>query len=180
MWAKRSSSISGSALLRNSSAQVFCSRFALAGGTRNSDSNRLPWGTRGRNIVLLSPPVYATATVAYPILYIRWPTSGRGFYGGIKFSQIWSYLKSREEPNIGQYLLRMTVIGPNRRIMCEYDLVLKRLLSRKEALSKYWWRKTVSSLRELQGLPPEQWHPHSAGRLIEWVRGIISRFWHGL
>src|SRR3989304_2389297 len=83
MWAKRSSSISGSALLRNSSAQVFCSRFALAGGTRNSDSNRLPWGTRGRNIVLLSSPVYATATVAYPILYIRWPTSGRGFYGGI-------------------------------------------------------------------------------------------------
>src|SRR3989304_5766202 len=55
MWAKRSSSISGSALLRNSSAQVFCSRFALAGGTRNSDSNRLPWGTRGRNIALFPP-----------------------------------------------------------------------------------------------------------------------------
>ena len=65
-----------------------------------------------------------------------------------KFKQIWSYLKSTEEPNINQYLLRIIVLGARGRIVCEYDLVLKRLLSRKEALSKYWWRKTINRLGE--------------------------------
>ena len=73
-----------------------------------------------------------------------------------KFSGIWSYLKSREEPNISQYLLRITVLGTGGRIVCEYDLVLKRLLYRREALSKLWWQRTLNRLRELQGLPPEK------------------------
>ena len=73
-----------------------------------------------------------------------------------KFNRIWSYLKSREEPNINQNLLRITVLGTGGRIVCEYDLVLKRILSRREALSKYWWRRTINRLRELQGLPPEK------------------------
>lgn len=73
-----------------------------------------------------------------------------------KFNKIWSYLKSREEPDISQYLLRITVIGARGRVVCEYDLVLKKLLNRREALSKYWWRKTINRLRELQGLPPEK------------------------
>jgi len=73
-----------------------------------------------------------------------------------KFNRIWSYLKSKEEPNINQRLLRITVIGNRRRIVCEYDLVLKRLLNRREALSKFWWRRTMNRLRELQGLPPEK------------------------
>ena len=73
-----------------------------------------------------------------------------------KFNRIWSYLKSREEPNINQHLLRITVLGPAGRIAYEYDLVLKRLLNRREALSKYWWRRTINRLRELQGLPPEK------------------------
>lgn len=47
-----------------------------------------------------------------------------------KFNRIWSYLKSREEPDISQYLLRITIVGAGRRIVCEYDLMLKRLLSR--------------------------------------------------
>lgn len=72
-----------------------------------------------------------------------------------KFNQIWSYLKSEKEPNINQHLLRITVIGHRRRIVCEYDLVLKRLLNRRQALSKFWWRRTMNRLRELQGLPPE-------------------------
>ena len=71
-----------------------------------------------------------------------------------KFNRIWSYLKSKEEPDINQHLLRITVIGAGGRIVCEYDLVLKRLLNRREALSKFWWRKTINRLRELQGLPP--------------------------
>jgi 2'-5' RNA ligase len=73
-----------------------------------------------------------------------------------KFNKIWSYLKSREKPDISQYLLRITVIGARGRIVCEYDLVLKKLLNRREALSKYWWQKTTNQLRELQGLPPEK------------------------
>ena len=72
------------------------------------------------------------------------------------FDQIWSYVKSREEPDISQYLLRITVLSARRRIICEYDLVLRKLLSRTEALSKYWWRRTIDRLRELQGLPPER------------------------
>jgi 2'-5' RNA ligase len=73
-----------------------------------------------------------------------------------KFNKIWSYLKSREQPDISQYLLRITIIGARGRIVCEYDSVLKKLLNRREALSKFWWRKTINRLRELQGLPPEK------------------------
>jgi 2'-5' RNA ligase len=71
-----------------------------------------------------------------------------------KFNRIWPDIKSREEPDIKQYLLRITVIGAHSRIVCEYDLVLKKLLNREQALSRYWWRKTINRLRELQGLPP--------------------------
>ncbi len=85
-----------------------------------------------------------------------------------KFDRIWAYLKSKEEPNINQHLLRITVLGARGRIACEYDLVLKRLLNRREALSKYWWRRTINRLRELQGLPPER--PTS---LIERIKKIF-------
>ena len=78
-----------------------------------------------------------------------------------KFDRIWSYIKNREEPDINQYLLRITVIGARGRIICEYDLVLKRLLNRREALSEFWWRKTIDRLRELQGRPPEPEKPLS-------------------
>ena len=86
-----------------------------------------------------------------------------------KFNRIWSDIKSRKEPNINQYLLRITVIGTRSRIVCEYDLFLKRLLNRKQALSKYWWRKTVNKLRELQGLPPER-----QPSLTDWLRKIFG------
>ena len=88
-----------------------------------------------------------------------------------KFNRIWSYIKSKEEPNINQNLLRITVVGTSRKIACEYDLVLKRILSRREALSKYWWRRTISRLREVQGLPPEPEKPLS---LIEWLKRIFG------
>jgi len=86
-----------------------------------------------------------------------------------KFNGIWSYLKSREEPNINQHLLRITVLGAGGKIVCEYDLILKRMFNRREALSRYWWRKTVNKLRELQGLPPER--PIS---LLERLRKIFD------
>lgn len=73
-----------------------------------------------------------------------------------KFNRIWSYIKNKEEPDINQYLLRITVIGARRRMVCEYDLVLKKLLNREQAVSRYWWRKTINKMRKLQGLPPER------------------------
>ncbi|MCK4402941.1 MAG: 2'-5' RNA ligase family protein [Dehalococcoidia bacterium] len=86
-----------------------------------------------------------------------------------QFDRIWVYLKSKEEPNINQHLLRITVLGARGRIVCEYDLVLKKLLKRREALSKYWWRRTINRLRELQGLPPER-QPSP----LDWLRGIFN------
>ena len=64
-----------------------------------------------------------------------------------KFSKIWSYLKYKENPNINQYLLRITIIGNGGRIVCEYDLMLKRLLNRREALSRKVWKGTIFMFR---------------------------------
>jgi len=88
-----------------------------------------------------------------------------------EFDKIWAYLKRKEEPDINQYLLRITVLGARGRIMCEYDLVLKKLLNREQALSRYWWQKTINRLRELQGLPPEK--PTS---LIDWLKRLFGEF----
>jgi 2'-5' RNA ligase len=63
-----------------------------------------------------------------------------------KFYDIWRYLKSKEEPNINQHLLRITILGGGK-IVCEYDLMLKRILSRRQALSKRIWKKTISALK---------------------------------
>ena len=64
-----------------------------------------------------------------------------------KFSEIWRYLKSKETPNINQYLLRLTIIGKGGKIVCEYDLMLGRLLNRRAALSKKIWKKTIFMFR---------------------------------
>ena len=59
-----------------------------------------------------------------------------------KFSDVWRYLKSKEEPYINQYLLRIAILR-NGIILYEYDLMLKRLLNRRAALSKRIWKKTI-------------------------------------
>jgi len=53
------------------------------------------------------------------------------------------------ERSIGQYLLRVTVLGKGRRILFEYDLILRQLLNRRQALHKDIWGKTISKFREL-------------------------------
>ena len=63
-----------------------------------------------------------------------------------KFPDIWSYLKEKEEPNIKQQLLRVTIIK-NNKILYEYDLKQKKLLNRRQSLSRNIWRKTVSILK---------------------------------
>jgi 2'-5' RNA ligase len=59
-----------------------------------------------------------------------------------KFPQIWRYLQNIEIPNINQYLLRIAILR-NGKILYEFDLMLKRLLNRREALSKRIWKKTI-------------------------------------
>lgn len=59
--------------------------------------------------------------------------------------------KETEDRNIGQHLLRVTVLGKGRRIQCEYDLVLKTILNRKQALSRYWWSKTIAKFKQARG-----------------------------
>lgn len=51
---------------------------------------------------------------------------------------------------INQYLVRITVLGKGSRIQAEYDLALKRILSRSRALSRYWWRRTIERLKQLR------------------------------
>ena len=56
------------------------------------------------------------------------------------------------DSGINQHLLRITVLRRSR-IYCEYDLVLKKQLSRTEALSRYWWKRTIEKLRKLHQRP---------------------------
>jgi len=58
-----------------------------------------------------------------------------------------------DDPGVNQHLLRITVLGKGGRIHAEYDLALKRLLSRRQSLSQYWWRKTIEKFRGLQRMP---------------------------
>jgi 2'-5' RNA ligase len=86
-----------------------------------------------------------------------------------KFNQIWHYLMIKEALDINQQLLRVTVLNKDRKILREYDLVLKRWLNRRQALSGRWWRRTISKSRELQGLPSER-----QPSLLDWLREIFK------
>ena len=63
-----------------------------------------------------------------------------------KFSQIKRYVRNLVEPKYKHNLLRVTLIK-NQRIICEYDFLQKKLLNRREALSKGVWRKTISLMK---------------------------------
>lgn len=86
-----------------------------------------------------------------------------------KFDQIWHYLMAKDTPHINQHLLRITILNKDRKILREYDLMLKRWLNRRQALSGHWWWRTVNKLRELQGLPPER-QPSP----LDWFRRIFN------
>jgi calcineurin-like phosphoesterase family protein/2'-5' RNA ligase len=91
-----------------------------------------------------------------------------------KFDQIWKYVHAKEKPQINQCLLRITILGKNRKIMREYDLILKKWLYRWQVIPPYrwyWWRKTMKRLRELQGLPPKR-RPSLWERLIGYAKSI--------
>lgn len=63
-----------------------------------------------------------------------------------KFDKIWRYLKKKEEPYINQHLVRITILK-GRRILREYDLLQKRLLQRREALSRHMFQRTIEILK---------------------------------
>jgi len=66
-----------------------------------------------------------------------------------KFKRIWKYIKSREEPNIHQHLLRITILK-GRKILYEYDLMQKKLLNRNQSLNHQLFLKTVRILKQKQ------------------------------
>ncbi len=70
-----------------------------------------------------------------------------------KFKVIQSYLGRIDPPHFRQYLTRITVLGRGGKIACEYVLLLERLLSRRQALSRHWYRRTMEKLRESIGAP---------------------------
>jgi len=64
-----------------------------------------------------------------------------------KFDSTWNFLKEKEESEINQYLLRVSIIK-NQRILYEYDLMQRKLLNRRQALSKNLWKKTIEILKK--------------------------------
>jgi 2'-5' RNA ligase len=64
-----------------------------------------------------------------------------------KFDKIWHYLKKKEEPNINQHLVRITILK-GRRILREYDLLQKRLLTRKQSLNHQLFLQTIKILKK--------------------------------
>ena len=90
------------------------------------------------------------------------------------FDRIWNYVNTKEKPSIDQHLVRITVLNQKRRIEREYDLIFKKWLSRREALSKRLYRKTVNRLRELLGQPPER-RLSSWQRFINWIQGLLGK-----
>lgn len=64
-----------------------------------------------------------------------------------KLNLILDYLSKKKVPNIRQTLLRITIIK-NGKILYEYDFILKRLLDRREALSKAIFRETIRRLKQ--------------------------------
>ena len=65
-----------------------------------------------------------------------------------KFGAIMKFLGSWKIPEIRQNVLRVTILGGDSKIVCEYDLMLKKMLSRREALSRELFGKTLSVLKE--------------------------------
>lgn len=82
---------------------------------------------------------------------------------------MWHYLNRKKKPHINQHLVRITILNRRGRIEREYDLVLKRWLNRREALSNRLYRKTMNKLRELRGQAPKK-----LPSIMNWLKKIFS------
>jgi len=93
-----------------------------------------------------------------------------------KFDRIWCYLNEKEKPRFDMHLVRITILGKDREIVREYDLLLNKWLSRRQVLFNkwYWHRKTVTRLREIKCQPSEQ-RPSLWQKLINHIQGMRSK-----
>lgn len=66
-----------------------------------------------------------------------------------KHKEIMKYLSRIRAPHVEYPVLRVTLIKPGRKILCEYDLIQKRLMNREQALDKENFHKTISMIREI-------------------------------
>lgn len=92
-----------------------------------------------------------------------------------KFNKIWRYLKKKEEPNINQHLLRITILK-GRRILYEYDLLQKRLLNRRQSLNKHVYQRTIDMLKKQQAFKEYKKRYKSKGEKISLWEKIKSYF----
>lgn len=64
-----------------------------------------------------------------------------------QFRSVKFYINMQEPPIYNHFLIRATIIK-NQKILCEYDFLQKRLLSRHEALDKKQYAKTMKLLHD--------------------------------
>ena len=96
-----------------------------------------PWDVRGDKLF--------HATIAFRDPSLNW-----------KHQQIMNYLSSIRAPSADYPVIRVTVIRPGRKILCEYDLIQNRLLNRDEALNGDIFRRSIAIVKELlYGQNPE-------------------------
>lgn len=67
-----------------------------------------------------------------------------------KFNKIWDYLQTWKIPELEQYVLRITILTERRKILKEYDLVLKKTLNRSQALDKKTFHKSIKELQKIR------------------------------
>ena len=65
-----------------------------------------------------------------------------------KFDDIMEFLGSWKMPKFRQNILRVTILGGNGKIVCEYDLMLKKMLNRREALGRGLLKDTIAILKD--------------------------------
>lgn len=65
-----------------------------------------------------------------------------------KFEKIWDYVQTWKIPKIEQYVVRITILTEKRKILHEYDLMLKKNLDRQQSLDKKTFRKTIDALKK--------------------------------
>jgi len=91
-----------------------------------------------------------------------------------KFDLIWRYLNENKALSINQHLTRITVLNKHQKIIGEYDLILKRRLSRWQVITPgvrgYWWRKTIAEFKKLL---------NGERKLSTWekVLNFVKRIW---
>lgn len=88
------------------------------------------------------------------------------FVKALRLIQKYVFHVHNDDRGISQHLLRITVLGKRSRIEAEYDLALKRLLSRRRALSRRWWRRTIYAFKQSGGVREESLLTSDSGSIF--------------